>query len=257
MGKETPHNMQFNDTSTYDGLVQLYERWTRQPRATVSGDTNLLKEFTASVNSSAFARIMPLLLAYNDQIRWDDLNHSDQPVGYVNLVASQNDYKITTDANSLDILNITHVRVLQSSNATNYVELERVTADSDEVADIISPDSGATGTPSRFLELGNVLYLDTLPSYSATNGIEIFFGRQQSYFVYTDTTKEPGIPLPFHELLGLYPALDWNIINRTDDGNLISLLQQRIMKIEKDLKEFIDLRHPTKARMTPAPISYI
>jgi hypothetical protein len=249
--------MTFNDTSTYDGLVQHYEKWTRQPRGTVSGDTNLLKEFTSAVNSEAFPDLIPLLLAYNDQIRWDDINNTDAPVGRMNLVASQNNYKIAVDDNSLDILNITKVRILPSATATRFVELGRVTSDDPDVGEIISPTTTITGIPNRFLELGNLLYLDVLPSYSATLGIEIFFGRRQNYFAYTDTTATPGIPQPFHILLALIPALNWNMVNRSSDTALLQLLQGKINQKMKDLKSFIDLRNPSRAIMTPKKTPFI
>ena len=126
---------QFSDTTNKNGLIQIFEFWTRQPDGTVSG--TLLKQVTARINS-AFERIMPILLAYNDQIRWDDPNHTDAPIGRVNLVASQNDYKITEDDNSLDILNITHVRILPTATATAYTELSRITSDDSNIAEILS-----------------------------------------------------------------------------------------------------------------------
>ena len=246
---------QFSNTMTKHGLLQLCEFWSRFPDAGITGDATLLAIFTGRINS-AFEKIMPLLLSYNDQIRWDDTSHSDKPVGKVNIVSGQNDYKITKDDNTLDILNINRVRILQSSSATDYYELERMTADDPYATSAITPNSFETGIPTHFLELGPILYLYPEPNYAATNGIEIFFGREQYYFLSTDTTKEPGIPKPFHELLALYASLDWNLVNRTDDSNLINRLEARIQKIEKDLKNFIDLRHPVKVKITTAPVKF-
>lgn len=248
--------MQFNDTTTYDGLVQHYENWTRQPLGTVSGNTTLLKAFTSDINSFAFPKLLPTLLLYNDQVRWDDLNNTDAPIGYVNIVANQPDYKVTVDDNSYDILNITKVRVYLSSSSTQYVELDRMLLDDDRVANAMSPNSTETGSPQYFLENGNTLYLYPAPNYSATSGIEIFFGRQQQYFVYTDTTKEPGIPLPAHVLLALYAAQKWNALNRTDDTNLHRLLAAEIALQERNFKDFIALRNPSRSRLTPYPISF-
>lgn len=242
--------MQFSDVTNKNGLIQTWEFWTRSSDGTCTG--TLLKQITTRINSG-FDRLMPMLLAYNDQIRWDDTNHTDAPIGRINLVSGQNDYKITEDDNSLDILNITHVRVYPSSTSTQYVELERITADDPRVPEILSPNSSYTGIPTGFVELGPVLYLDILPNYSATSGIEVFFGREQSYFVSSDTTKEPGIPKPFHELLALYAALDWDIVNRTEDIALIQQLRQVIDVKEKDLRTFIDQRHPTKIKIETLP----
>ena len=246
--------MQFSDTVNKTGLIQSCEFWTRQGDGTITG--TLLKQFTTRINS-AFEKIIPLLLAYNNQIRWDDINNTDAPIGYVNLVANQNDYKITVDANSYDILTILKVRIHQSSSATPYIELKRVTSDDPDAGEILDPSVGASGVPWRFMELGNTIYLDPKPTYACTNGLEIFFGRQQQYFVSTDTTKKPGIPLPFHELLALYASLDWIMVNRTDDTNLITLLQGQINQKVNDLKSFINLRNPSRAKMTMKPISYL
>lgn len=223
------------------------------PDGTITG--TVLKQFTDRINVG-FERIIPLLLSYNDQIRWDDINNTDAPIGYVNLVANQNDYKITVDDNSYDILNITKVRLKLTSSDTTYYELDRIMLDDPRVAGILSPDTSVTGKPSGFVEIGNTIYLDILPDTSITNGIEIFFGRQQQYFTSSDTTKEPGIPLPFHELLALYASLDWVSVNKSDETNLITLLTNEIAKKEKNLKNFIDLRHPTKIKMTMKPISF-
>ncbi len=234
-------------------MIQVFERLTRMPDGTVTG--TLLKQVTAQINEG-FDDLMPMLLAYNDQIRWDDTNHSDAPIGYVNIISGQNDYKITEDDNSLDILNLTHVRVLTSATGTQYTELERITADDPRVPEILSPSSGITGVPSAFVELGPVLYLDIKPSYAATNGIELFFGREQSYFVSTDTTKEIGIPKPFHKLPVLIAAHEWTMVNRADDSNLIRSLAEKRDKEMKALKSFIDMRHPTKLQITTKRIRH-
>ncbi len=245
----------FNNTTTKAGLIQKCEFWTRHEDAGISGNATLLRVFTDRINA-AFERIMPILLSYNDQIRWDDLNHTDAPIGRVNIVSGQADYKITTDDNSLDILNITNVRVLLSSSGTEYQDLERMTLDDPRVTDAMSPNPSNTGVPTHFLEVGNRVYLYPEPNYSATSGLELFFGRQQSYFLNSDTTKEPGIPLPFHEMLALYASLSWLRVNRADDRSLLQEIKEEIAHQEKTLKNFIDLRHPTRMRMTTRPISH-
>lgn len=247
---------QFNNTTTKDGLIQKCEFWTRHEDAGISGNATLLLQFTDRINT-AFERITPLLLSYADYIRWDDNNHTDRPVGTINLVSGQEDYKITEDANSLDILNINAIRIIPSATGTDYSQtLERITLDDDRALEAMSPDSATTGIPSGFVENGNKIYLYPTPDYSINNGIKIYFAREHSRFVSTDTTKEPGIPKPFHELLALYASLDWNMVNRTDDGNLISMIKQEIDRQEKDLRNVIAMRNPTKLIMTTKGIKF-
>lgn len=245
--------MVFSDTTNKNGLIQTVEFWARLPDGEITG--TLLKQITARINS-AFEKIMPDLLAFNDQVRWDDLNHTDAPIGYVNIVSGQADYKITADDNSLDILNINRIRVLHTATDTEYQELERMTSDSPDALDAMSPNPSVSGAPSHFLELGNRLFLYPEPNFAATNGIELFFGREQSYFVDTDTTKEPGIPKPFHELLALYAAQDYISVFRPEDANILAIIRDGIAEKRRDLKRFINLRNPSRARMTMKGINY-
>lgn len=241
--------MVFSDTTAKNGLVQTFEFWTRMPDGTATG--TLLKQITARINAG-FDSIMPFLMSYSDHIRWDDINHTDKPIGKLNLVVNQPDYKITEDDNSLDILNLTSIRILESSSGTEYKTLQRMTVDDERAEDAMSPNPSVRGIPTHYLEVGNVTYLYPAPNYSATNGIKLYFEREQSYFSSTDTTKEPGIPKPFHELLALYAALDWNLVNRIDDTILITRLEARIAIKEKQLSDLISLRNPTITRVISA-----
>jgi len=239
----------FSDTTTKDGLIQRFEFWTRMKDGSVTG--TLLKQVTSRINT-AFEKIMPILLSYSDYIRFDDTqNHTDRPIGTVNIVSGQADYTIKTDDNSLDILNINAVRVLTSASGTEYATLERLTLDDERVLDAMSPNPSNTGVPSHFVEQGNNIFLYPEPNYAATDGIKLFFQREQRYFLSTDTTdKESGLPKIFDELLVLHAANDWIAVNRADDPRLHNEIQLQIQKMEKNLKNFIDMRNPTKVKMT-------
>ena len=128
--------------------------------------------------------------------------------------------------------------------------------DDPNVQDAMSPNPSNSGIPSHWLEVNNTLYLYPEPNFSATNGIKLFYEREQHYFVSTDTDAEPGIPKPFHELLALKASLSWNMVNRTTDTPLISRLEARIAKKESELKKFIDLKHPVRKRITMSGISF-
>ena len=67
--------MVFSNTDSKNGLIQSVEFWTRHLDAGISGNATLLLQITTRLNS-AFEKIMPLLLAYSDYIRWDDPKHT-------------------------------------------------------------------------------------------------------------------------------------------------------------------------------------
>lgn len=247
--------MPFNDTSNKDGIIQTIEFWTGLGDAGISGNSTLLKIITGRVNE-AFDRLMPLLLSYNDKSRWDDINHTDLPIATVSMVSGQADYKVTEDDNALDILNINGISVYESSTSTEYTDLKRMLLDDDEAMNAMSPNPSNTGVPTHFLEKGNVFFLYPEPNYAATNGIKIFFEREQSYFTSSDTTKEPGIPRPFHGLLPLYVSHDWLLVNRPDNSNLITRVEVQITKRERALETLIALRFPNREDIVPSSINY-
>ena len=242
--------MQLSNIVTNDGLLERVEFFARLPYGS-SGNTRI--ELINCLNR-AYDNIMPLMLSYSDFIRFDDTNHTDQPIGYRNLVSGQPDYKTTTDENSYDIINLANVRILLSTTGTVYTALERMYINDERAEDAMSPDASITGTPTHFLEVNNTIYLYPQPNYSATDGIELFFERQQVYFTVSGTsasdTTKPGIPSPFHDLLCLYASEDWIMVNRPDDSNTINRIEIRIQKKEKQLFDLISMKNPTRTRMT-------
>ena len=242
----------YSDKTNKNGLVQRFEFWTRLKDGTIdhASPSTLAYQVADRINAG-MEKIMPLLLSYSDYIRWDDTeNHTDRPIGTVNIVSGQADYTIKTDDNSLDILNINAVRALLSASGTEYVTLKRMTMDDSRALDAMSPNPSNTGIPSHFLENGNNIFLYPEPNYAATDGMKLFFQREHNYFVATDSTQETGLPKIFDELLVLHAASDWITVNRTDDPRLQNEIKLQIQRMEKDLKNFIDLRNPTKVKMT-------
>lgn len=248
-------DMQFNDTSNRTGIIQRIEKQTGLGDAGITGNSVLLKVMTQSVNN-AYDEIMPLLLSYSDTIRFDDTNHTDLPIGTLNIVSGQPDYTITVDDNSLDILNITDVRILGSATATLYADLTRVTLDDPLFKDIMSPNTGDTGTPQYWLENNNTIFLYPKPNYNATNGIKIYFERIESYFVSTDTTKVPGIPRIFHSLLADIPSHEWLCENKPANTAMITRLEAKIAMKKRQLSDIIATRNPSRTVITTAPIQH-
>jgi hypothetical protein len=247
--------MPFSDTTNKTGIIQIIEFWTNLGDAAISGNTTLLKQFTARVNEG-FDRLMPFLLSYSDYLRFDDVNNSGQPFGTINLVSGQADYTVSQDNNSLDILNVTDVRILASATGTTYFDLEKMSIDDPRAIEAMAPASTSVGVPIAWLERGNTIFLYPQPNYSATAGIKLFYERQQSIFVSSDTTKEAGIPRPFIRLLPMYAAYDWLCVNKQQNIVLITRLEAQIARAEKDLRDMIAKKYPTHARISNAGISF-
>ena len=238
-------------------MLQEIEFWTNMGDGTITGDAPTKLIMTNRLNQ-AFERIMPFLYSWSNYLKWDDTNNLDQPIGTFSIVANQPDYTIAQDADSLAILNITGVRILQGATGTFYYDLKEMTSDDRWAQEAMSPNTTITGIPTNYLKRGNTVYLFPQPNYSATNGCKIYFERQASYFKgdNSDDTKVAGIPLPFQDLLPLYASHDWLITNKPDNTTTITRLELQIQKRETALKNAIDGRNPHRAIISSEPIAF-
>lgn len=243
----------FNDTSTYyKGIVQQYEKEIGANQGDISGNTQKLKEFTADANL-AFDDFTKLALEASGTWQWDDSNQTDLPFATTNIVSGQRDYAFTLDGSSNLILEIEKVAILTSATATTYQELEPIDAQSTPDNNFIIGNT-TTGTPGVYDKTGNAISLDPIPGYNATNGLKVFFSREASYFVYTDTAKKPGVPGIFHRWFAIRPAEDYA---RRNSLTNYPLLRAERMQMEKDIEAYFgrrekDVRH----RITTKGISF-
>lgn len=236
----------FNDTSTKKGLVQFYEREIGLSYGDISGDTNLLKEFTANVNESLdeFWRI-----ALEASGRWnlDDSNHTTKfPVIYANLVAGQRAYNILSDADSNLALDFYKVFILTSATGTLYEEIFPVDQQTDVDATSFNDGVNAQGVPYRYDKTGMTIYLDNIPSYSATNGIKVLINREPSYFTYTDTTRKAGVPGHLHSYFYLKPAYKYARIKNLASYNRLG---EVISKLESEIKAHFGMRSRDESKV--------
>lgn len=241
--------MVFSDTSTKQGLIQKCELYTNLGDAAISGDATFLAQFTGLINDG-FDNLMPFLLRFGSMLKWDDANNTDEPVGTFNIVSGQSDYTISQDDNSLDILNITDVKILPYAGATYFATVYEITIEDERATWAMSPAPTDVGTPFCFLKRGNTLFFFPQPNYNATGGGKIFFEREQSYFVAGDTTKKPGFPKPFHILLALYASLEWLLINKPANTTLITRLEKKIAVKERQFMDAIKGRFPGRDIIT-------
>lgn len=240
----------FNDTSNLAGLIQACEDDTGLGDGAISGDTTLLKQFTRKLNE-AYDEVLPYALSQNDSISWDDTNNTDFPIGTVSLVQGQNDYTVFADSNSLEILRIFKIAILQSASATDYVPLQTVELDDEFVPSYLSPNPSATGAPTKVLIKGNSFFFNVLPNYSATAGIKLYFEREQNRFVSTDTTKKPGIPGFLHPLLHHIASHAWLTLHRPASTMQITRLEKKIADGKQALDDRISMQHKSSNNMRP------
>lgn len=188
--------MVFSDTSGNTGILQ-------QVRAMMRVDSN--QWATANVVNSCnnwFDFLLGYALALDKKFQWDDTNHTKLPQGTTNLVSGQSDYSFLTDEQGNRILDLLRLEIVDSNGTRHNLELI-------DQAEISGALSTTTGLPTQYDKIAdNIVRLYPTPNLSVTSGLIFYFQRSPSYFVATDTTKEPGVASPLHRGFVIASAYD-------------------------------------------------
>ena len=90
-----------------------------------------------------------------------------------------------------------------------------------------------------------------MPNYASAAGGKLFYKRCPSYFVVGDTTKQPGIPVQFHEMLAVATAYDWLLVNKSNARTQITITRDELDKWEKEFQVYQELRNPLRKNIVP------
>lgn len=239
--------LQFSDTTAQKGIVELLGDLTGGQNAT-SSSYSLYKK-TRDINT-ALARFF--MLAMKAQGRWqvDDTNHTaDFPIIFGDIVITQREYIFVTDENSNQILDVYKVRIKDThGNWTTLKQRDLHSQDSDD--DWLN--NTTTGVPTEYDVTANGIVFNVIPNFSQDDSLEIYISRAGSYFVYTDTTKKPGIPEMFHEYLAIRPA---SIYCAVKDMPQKDDLKQMVIEIEVDIKRYYQGRNRDEQLVLAPPIT--
>ena len=180
---------------------------------TISERTNTQNSTTSSYPTTSKTRDINLaldnyfVLANTASGNWspaDDTNHTDYPIVYGDIVASQQDYSFTVDENGNQITGIYKVRCKDPNG--KWKTLTQINKDSLTDVDL---DTTLSGTPGRYYLTANGIFLVEIPSYNSTDGLEIWVNRTPYHFTASDVstgTKVAGIPWTHQEYLALRPS---------------------------------------------------
>jgi len=227
--------IQFSDTTNKNGLIQLAEHYTGLGDAGISGNATILKQMTGLVNNW-YGIVISDILNADGRWEYDDTNHTDQPTITTALVSGQQDYTLTVDDNSAQVLEITRVEVKDASG--NWTLLSPI--DQRDIPTAYTEHQDATGVPNQFDVIGSTINLFPIPSYSQAASLKVYFKREGSYFTSNDTTKKPGFASPFHIILAMGAAYDWGVGKGKAN---ISSLRQEIEQRRAELIAFYSRRN--------------
>lgn len=142
-------------------------------------------------------RVTSIILRFDTSWEWDDFNNTDLPIATTSLVSGQADYSIAA----------THLKILRVRAKDANGNWQTLRPGSRR--NLSDSDLEQTGTPGTYDKLGNSIFVNSIPNYASSGGLEVQFQRGGEYFTTSDTTKEPGFASQFHRLISLHAALDY------------------------------------------------
>lgn len=224
--------MQFSDTTNKNGLIQRVERLNNLSDGVISGDTTLLSYTTSDINESIMELMLEIMMA-QDTFDWDDPTKTDYPVATTPLVANQRDYNFT----EISFLKLKRVDV--SYDGTTYYRANPF--DSASFSAGLGNDTDVDGYFSKTdpkydpKAFGFWLYPRADATDVANGGkIRIEFTRSFTEFTTSDTSKEPPIDRPFHELIAIGAALKYASIKRLPtQTSLLAMWDQGIADMRR------------------------
>jgi hypothetical protein len=217
--------MTFSDVTNSLGIVQ-------QVRSFMRVDSNQwpTSKIVNSVNNY-LDRVTGYAIGADSRFQFDDTNHSKLPIGTTNLVANQTDYSFLTDEQGNRILTLTRIDVKNSDGV--WTQLTPI--DQKEIGVALDEASRTASLPTHYDKIAdNIIRLYPTPETSVTAGIKFYFQRTPSYFVATDTTKEPGVAPVLHRGFVMAGAFDGALTLGLPNLQPLSIEMQKEEQFMKD-----------------------
>ena len=202
--------MVFSSTTNRNGIIQEIEKKTSLGVGTISGDANLLKDFTANVNNVGH-RVWHIIHTATGNWQYDDGNNTDLPQATTDLTSGTAKYALPTEA-----LTIQRIE-LKDANGLWY-KLTPITQQ--EVSSAVDEFYKTDGQPSAYRLIGRTIELFAGPNYSSTGGLKVYYDRGSVDFATSDTTKTPGFASEYHEIIPYWVACDYLEVNQPTSPSL-------------------------------------
>ena len=159
-----------------------------------------------------YEKLIGRILGSDGLWQWDDTNYTTVPRGTGTLVEGQEQY-----AFAAEYLEIEHIDILTTTAGVwrrlkplDRAELGDMTTE--EYFGVTSAGNPATGFPIYYDKEGDSIRLYPAPTSTAVtlaSGLRVSFKRTADLFTVTDTTQEPGLPSPYHNLIAVWASIPY------------------------------------------------
>jgi hypothetical protein len=203
----------------------------------IANNTQRKSDFTADINMAVSDTVHEIFDA-GGTWQYDDTSHSDYPIIRTNLVSGQRDYSFLTDETGNLILDIYKVVVTGKDGIKREIDPVDVSTPKADVASFIDGQN-LGGQPTRYDKLANGIFLDPIPDYAATGGLEVYINRESIAFTTSDTTKKPGFAGTYHEIVALIPSYKYA---RNKSLANVGRLEKDIIEMKNKIKSYYGKR---------------
>lgn len=223
-------SLKYNDTTDLNGIIQAEESYCELGVAGISGNTNLLKEFTRH-NNITMAKIWNWIFQSSGDWKYDDDNQTNLPQATQNLTSGTYKYALPSEA-----LTISGVEYLQAVGGT-WTKLKPMTEAEWKDYWPQGEFGKDTGLPEFYMIKGNTIILDLIPNITVANGLKVYFDRGSVAFAPSDTTKSPGFASEYHNAVAVGGAIEWLKVHKPNSA-VLTLLFTDWKQYEQDIKNF-------------------
>lgn len=226
--------LQFSDTTNKLGLIQACETICGLGDTGISGNTQLLKEFTRHINKVQSEMWTWIFFSYGGW-QFEDANQSGQPNASQTLTSGTSEYTPPTGTHG-----IRGVEVQDTGGV--WHTLAPLTPEEIRQRQAISEFFKTASNPMYYTLVGNKITIYPAPNYTQASSLKVFYDREMVAFASTDTTKIPGIPSVFHDDIPVGASIEWLSLNKPASR----VLEQKMAewaKAERKIKKFFTQRY--------------
>jgi len=215
--------MVFSDTINLQGIVQDidFRVNTNATKFSIADKTRIINRI--------YEQVVGDILSTDGRWQWDDTNYTNYPIATTDLVSGQQDYVYDPKH-----IRVTRMEIKDPDGKWHWLE---PIDQNDERYKSLTELGTNQGVPKYYDKLSNSVFLYPTPNYSQLASLKVYYQRNASLFVASDTTKEPGFASPFHRILSVGASLEYAVANNLN-AQKISLLRDEYNKLTNELKEF-------------------
>ena len=198
--------------------------------------------------NAALEELVAEAIQADGEWQFDDTNHTNLPVGTINLTASQADYSFNEEFLAIEQMTVKDVNgILQLLIPIDPRDFKSIP---------VEQYFAATGLPTHYDILGDTIILYPAPiaaNVTLTAGLKVRFKRTIDLFTTLDTTQEPGIPSTHHSMVGYMMAIPYCMKYKP---NRVPAYERKIAQMKPSFLEIYARRHKTVSpQFSTAPIN--